>query len=101
MDALTAAKIKKRLDLSDREMRTMLSTLKEGNIKVERNVMEILKEIGSSLEQEYENVKMNFERCVTEGNKERKTKKRKIVREDVNVTIVKDCKAFIHKVIEI
>ena len=101
VDALTAAKIKKRLDLSDREMRTMLSTLKEGNIKVERNVMEILKEIGSSLEQEYENVKMNFERCVTEGNKERITKKRKIVREDVNVTIVKDCKAFIHKVIEI
>ena len=38
-------------------MRTMLSTLKEGNIKVERNVMEILKEIGSFLEKEYENVK--------------------------------------------
>ena len=40
VDALTAAKIKKRLNLNDRGMRTMIITLKEGNVRFERNVME-------------------------------------------------------------
>ena len=64
-------------------------------------MIEILKEIGSSLEDEYDNVKMNFEKSVTdEGSKETKIKQKKIIMEDVDVTIVKDCKAFILRVIE-
>ena len=37
VDALTAAKVKKQLDLGDREVVTMLKILKEGKLKVEKN----------------------------------------------------------------
>jgi membrane-associated HD superfamily phosphohydrolase len=81
VDALTVAKLKKRLDLSDREMGTCLKILKEGKVKVEKNVMEVLKEIGRSLEEEYDDVKMNFEKSIADDDDEatkkatKKTKK--------------------------
>ena len=78
VDALTVAKLKKRMDLSDREVGTCLKILKEGKVKVEKNVIEVLKEIGRSLEEEYEDVKMNFEKSISDDDDEatKKTKKK-------------------------
>ena len=61
VDAEVAAKIKKGLDLSDRETEKMLRILRAGNVKVEKHVLGILKEMGSSLDEEYEDVKMDFQ----------------------------------------
>ena len=38
-----------------------MKILRRGNVKVEPNVMNILKEVGSSLDEEYENIKMELE----------------------------------------
>ena len=81
------------MNFSDREMRTLLSIFQEVKIKVKINLMEILKEIRSCLEKEYENIKINIERCVTEkGIKYMNTNKNKILREDFDLTIEKDWK---------
>ena len=66
--------------------------------------MEFLYEVGSTLEDDYENVKMTFEESVKEDDKdENKTSQKKtkthVVQSEVDVTIVKDAKSFIDKVI--
>ena len=66
VDAEVADKIKKSLDLSKRDTNEMLKMLRKGNVKVEDNLTKILDEIGSTLENEYENVKMFFETFETE-----------------------------------
>ena len=62
MVQLFSAKVKKCLDLGHREMKTLLNILREGNVKVERNLMGVLEEIGRTLEDEYQDVKMNLEK---------------------------------------
>ena len=86
-------------------MKTLLNILREGNVKVERNLMGVLEEIGRTLEDEYEDVKMNFEKSVTaeediEKIEKGEGKKKVVVKEDVDVTIVKDVKTFVQRVIE-
>ena len=49
VDAEVAAKLKKSLDLSQRDTKKMLNILRKGNVKVESNVNEILEEIGKEL----------------------------------------------------
>ena len=61
VDGLLVAKLKKGLDLSNPEISKVLKILRRGNVKVEPNVMNILKEVGSSLDEEYENIKMELE----------------------------------------
>ena len=61
VDGLLVAKMKKRLDLSNRDISNVLKILRRGNVKVEPNVMNILEEVGSSLDEEYENMKMELE----------------------------------------
>ena len=51
-DAEIAAKVKKGLDLSKRDTKKFLNILRQGNVQVEENVMEILEEIGKTLEDE-------------------------------------------------
>ena len=80
VDAEVAAKLKKGLDLSERETVKMLSILRAGNVKVEKNVMGILKEIGSTLEEEYEDVKMEFEVNKKDDDDEESGKKRRLRR---------------------
>ena len=68
--------------------------------------MEVLDEVGSTLEDDYENVKMTFEESVKEDDEdENKTSQKKtkthVVQSEVDVTIVKDAKSFIDKVIEV
>ena len=84
VDGLLVAKLKKGLDLSNRETSKVLNILRRGNVKVEPNVMNILKEVGSSLNKEYENIKMELKvngECDDEKNDEfdnTKKKKRKV-----------------------
>ena len=109
VDALLTAKLKKGLNLSDNNTSKMLTILRKGNVKVEKCVMHVLKEIGSTLEEEYEDVKMTME--VTEkledgkdqnqkGKTGKKGNKRAVVKKVLNVTIAKDAKALFEKVIE-
>ena len=68
--------------------------------------MDVLEEVGSTLEDEYENIEMEFEESVKEernnGNhKTDKERKIRVVKSNVDVTIVKDAKSFIDKVIEV
>ena len=58
MDGLLVAKLKKGLDLSDRDTSKALKILRGGNVKVEKNVMDIISEIGSSLDKECQNEKV-------------------------------------------
>ena len=67
--------------------------------------MGVLKEIGSCLGEEYENVIMEFEATVEEdvekeNGKKKQSKKKKVMKKNMNVTIVKDSKEFAKKVIE-
>ena len=61
VDGLLVAKLKKGLDLSDRDTSKALKILREGNVKVEQNVMDIIHEIGSSSDEEYQNEKIMME----------------------------------------
>ena len=61
VDGLLVAKMKKGLDLSNQDISKVLKILRSGNVKVEPNVMNILEEVGSSLDEEYENIKMELE----------------------------------------
>ena len=70
-------------------------------------MLEIMKEIGSTPENEYEDIKMEFELCETVGNGDETGKKcnnnRKrcmIVKCDIDVTIAKDSKLLVEKVTE-
>ena len=98
VDAELAAKVKKSLDLSKRDTKKMLKILRKGNVKVEKHVMDILDEIGGTLEDDYEDVKMEFE--VNENTEGAKLKTNSIVKKEVDVTIFKDSKRFVEKVIE-
>ena len=105
VDTEVAAKMKKSLDLSNRETIKILKILRQGNVKVEKNVMGILNEIGRTLEDEYEDLKMEFdvmEKVLDEDHKvsAKKKSKRKWVRTEVDVTIAKDAKRLIQKVVE-
>ena len=105
VDADIAAKIKKGLDLGKNETSKLLHILRKGKVKVESNLMDILEEVGLTLEDEYESVKMKFEESVkveSEDDKKKSNKKSKkhIVKSEVDVTIVKDIKGFVDKVIE-
>ena len=110
VDAEIVAKLKKGLDLSSKDTKKALKILRQGNIKVEKCVMDVLDEIGSSLEDEYEDVKMEME--VTKNDefdeeeppkksaKKKEKKKKEIVKEEVDVTIVKDAVQFVEKVMQ-
>ena len=103
VDAEVAAKLKKSLDLSQRDTKKMLNILRKGNVKVESNVNEILEEIGKELEEEYEDVKMVFEKTETEKSEEKskKTKKKKvIVKAETSVTVARDAAGLVKKVAE-
>ena len=68
--------------------------------------MDVLEEVGSTLEDEYESIEMEFEESVKEernngNNKSDKERKTRVVKSNVDVTIVKDAKSFIDKVIEV
>ena len=54
VDADVAAKIKKGLDLGKNETSTLLPILRKSKVKVEKNIMDVLEEVGSTLEDEYE-----------------------------------------------
>ena len=56
----------------------MLKILRKGNVKVEKHVMDILDEIGGTLEDDYEDVKMEFE--VNENTEGAKLKTNSIVK---------------------
>ena len=66
--------------------------------------MGVLKKIGSCLDEEYENVIMEFEATKEEVEMEdgmkKKSKKKIITKKNVNVTIVKNSKEFAKNVIE-
>ena len=96
VDAVTTAKIKKRLDLSKRDTKEILNILRKGNVKVEKNVMKIVEEIGSNLEDEYEDVKMEMEYTQKVKNKSKVVVRTK----EFNVPIVKDVKRLVKKIIE-
>ena len=73
-------------------------------VKVEKNVMGVLKEIGNCLDEEYKKVIMEFEATKEEVEMEdgmkKKSKKKIITKKNVNVTIVKNSKEFAKKAIE-
>ena len=75
VDAEVTAKIKKTLYLSKRHTLELLKILRKGNVKVEENVMGILEEISSTLVEEYEDIKMEFD--VKEEDEDEDDKKRK------------------------
>ena len=93
VDAVTTAKIKKCLDLSKRDTKEILNILRKGNVKVEKNVMKIVEEIGSNLEDEYEDVKMEMEYTQKVKNKNKVVVRTK----EFDVTIVKDVKRLVKK----
>ena len=95
MDAEVAARLKKEVDLSGKDLKKALHILQKGKVKVEKNVIDIVEEVGSTLEDEYEDTKMNFEVHVEEddeekGKKNKKKKKKEIEKKEVNVTIAKN-----------
>ena len=96
VDDVTTAKIKKRLDLSKRVTKEILNILQKGNVKVEKNVMKIVEEIGSNLEDEYEDVKMEMEYTQQVKNKNKVAVRTK----EFDVTIVKDVKRLVKKIIK-
>ena len=87
----------------------MLRILRAGNVKVEKHVLGILKEIGSSLEEEYEDVKMEFEvhkkgdddeeEKPTKKKGKKESKKKEIEKSEVDVTVARDTRALVEKVI--
>ena len=108
VDGLLVAKLKKGLDLSNRETSKALRILRSGKVKVEQNVMDIMEEIGSSLDDEYENVKMEMEVNLESDdendekleNTKKKKKKSCLVMKEMNVAIAKDSKRLVEKVVE-
>ena len=44
-----------------KDLKKALHILRKGKVKVDKNVIDILEEVGSTLEDEYEGTKMNFE----------------------------------------
>ena len=108
VDAEVAAKLKKGLDLSGKDLKKALHILRKGNVKVEKNVIDILEEVGSTLEAEYEDTKMEFEVYVDDDDDEddskekrkKSKKKREIEKKEVNVTIAKNSLRLAELVIE-
>ena len=66
VDADMNAKVKKGLDLGKNETSKLLHILRKSKVKVEKNIMDVLEEVGSTLEDEYENIEMEFEESVKE-----------------------------------
>ena len=77
VDAEVAAKVKKTLDLSKRQTIELLKILRKGNIKVEENVMGILEEISGTLEEEYEDIRMEFDVKEKDEDEDDKRKEKK------------------------
>ena len=81
VDVVVVAQLKKQQELSSKDTEKALRILWKGSIKVEKNVMNVIHEIGSTLEDHYDDVKMNFEvnKEKEEGIEEqpRKTKENK------------------------
>jgi hypothetical protein len=109
VDAVIAAKLKKRLDLSNNDTRKALSILRKGKVKVEPKVMDVIEEVGAELEDEYETIKMMFEVNVDDEEdeagakkkkKKKKQKKKEVELKEVDVAIVKDSLRLVEKVIE-
>ena len=74
---------------------------------MEKNVIDILEEVGSTLEAEYEDTQMEFEVYVEEDDEEdskekrkKSKKKREIEKKEVNVTIAKNSLRLAELVIE-
>ena len=77
VDAEVVAKLKNTLDLVKKETSKMLHILRQGKVKVEQNVMDVLEEIGSTLENEFENAKFEFEENKTDTYETDKKKNKK------------------------
>ena len=78
VDADLAAKIKKGLDIMKNETSTLLHILRKGKVQVESNIKEALQEVGLTLQDEYESLKMEFEESVKieSDNKSKKSNKK-------------------------
>ena len=108
VDGLLVAKMKKGLDLSNRDISKVLKILRSGNVKVEPNVMNILEEVGSSLDEEYENIKMELEvnresddeKNEEDDNTKKKKKKSCSMIKEMNVAIAKNSRRLVEKVSE-
>ena len=105
VDAEVAAKLKKGLDLSGKDMKKALHILRKGNLKVEKNVAEILEEVGRTLEDAYKDIKMEFEMQVEDEDKDqnkgkKKKKKKELEKKEVDMTIVKNFLQLVEQVIE-
>ena len=62
MDAEVAAKLKKGLDLSGKDMKKALQILRKGNLKVEKNMTDILEEVEITFQVTCKNIKWSL-RC--------------------------------------
>ena len=100
VDSLVVAKMKKGLDLSQNDTKKILHILRQGNIKVEDNVLDIMKEIGSTLDNEYEDVEIEFETSETIEDKETKKKRKVFTTRVLNATIAKDSKQHVEQIID-
>jgi hypothetical protein len=105
VDAEVAAKLKKGLDLSGKDMKKALHILRKGNLKVEKNVVEVLEEVGRTLEDAYEDIKMEFEVHVEDEEEDqnkgkKKKKKKELEKKEVDVTIVKNSLQLVEQIME-
>ena len=105
--AQTIGSVKKVLDLSKRDTGKLCAELKKAKVKLESNIRTTLDGLGKTLEDVYENVKINFEESkeadssasLKESKKKVKKKKLEVTMKVKDVTIVKDVKELIKKVI--
>ena len=72
-----AANLKKQLDLSGKDVKKALNILRKGNVKVEKNVTLILEEVGRTLEDEYEDIKLEFEAYIEDEEEDENMGKRR------------------------
>lgn len=106
--AVTIGKIKKDLNLSDRQTEKVSRILRSDNVKVEPNTRKFLSDVDQHLAEEYETVTMEMEvlkeievKGKQKKNKGKVTRKKKIVvKEMKDVAIVKDATKFLNMVIK-
>ena len=107
----TIAKIKKKLNLSDRATEKLCHILREEEVDVEKNTRRFLKDVDQLLMPYFENRKMEMEVKVTykvlkmvrkRGGtlKKQMVDAKKIVKKLKNIAIVKDLRVFLQKICE-
>ena len=96
---MVVAQLKKQLEVGLKETEKALRILQKGYIKLEKNIKNVIDEIGSTLEDHYDNQKMNFEVNVEKEEAAdeqpsktmgKKKKKKDIEIKATDVTIVKE-----------